>query len=149
MGCASTARRLMRRRTPTVAFTVAGFSSTEVAQRLAERGVFASNGDFYAATVVERLGQARDRIGPRGLRLLHHQRRGGALDRWSPRHHPRLIPSGPIFDRSRPIFSSGFLLIVVHLPPCSTPIHATPCSLYPCIARVLAVRENRPPSSHP
>ena len=47
-------------RTPTVAFTVAGFSSTEVAQRLAERGVFASNGDFYAATVVERLGQARE-----------------------------------------------------------------------------------------
>jgi selenocysteine lyase/cysteine desulfurase len=46
-------------RTPTVAFTVAGFSSTEVAQRLAERGVFASNGDFYATTVVERLGQAR------------------------------------------------------------------------------------------
>ena len=47
-------------RTPTVAFTVAGFSSTEVAQRLAERGVFVSNGDFYAATVVERLGLARE-----------------------------------------------------------------------------------------
>ena len=47
-------------RTPTIAFTVKGTSSTEVARRLAERGVFASNGDFYAATVVERLGQVRE-----------------------------------------------------------------------------------------
>ena len=47
-------------RTPTVAFTVAGVSSTGVAQQLAQRGIFASNGDFYAATVVERLGQAHD-----------------------------------------------------------------------------------------
>ena len=47
-------------RTPTVAFTVAGVSSTEVARRLAEHGVFASNGDFYASTVVEKLGRASD-----------------------------------------------------------------------------------------
>lgn len=47
-------------RTPTVAFTVHGISSTDVSQLLAERGVFASNGDFYATTLVERLGQARD-----------------------------------------------------------------------------------------
>jgi cysteine desulfurase family protein (TIGR01976 family) len=42
-------------RTPTVAFTVAGEPADAVAQRLAERGVFVSSGDFYAATVVERL----------------------------------------------------------------------------------------------
>jgi cysteine desulfurase family protein (TIGR01976 family) len=43
-------------RTPTVAFTVAGRSSDEVAAALAEEGVFVSNGDFYATTVVARLG---------------------------------------------------------------------------------------------
>jgi cysteine desulfurase family protein (TIGR01976 family) len=42
-------------RTPTVAFTVEGVTSTEVARRLAARGLFLSHGDFYAATVVERL----------------------------------------------------------------------------------------------
>jgi cysteine desulfurase family protein (TIGR01976 family) len=49
-------------RTPTIAFTVNGLPSTEVAAKLAERGVFLSHGDFYALTVVERLGQA-----PHGL----------------------------------------------------------------------------------
>jgi cysteine desulfurase family protein (TIGR01976 family) len=43
-------------RTPTVAFTVAGRSSDEVARALAEEGVFVSNGDFYATSVVARLG---------------------------------------------------------------------------------------------
>jgi cysteine desulfurase family protein (TIGR01976 family) len=43
-------------RTSTIAFTVRGVPSPEVARRLAERGVFVSHGDFYAATVVERLG---------------------------------------------------------------------------------------------
>jgi cysteine desulfurase family protein (TIGR01976 family) len=47
-------------RTPTVAFTVAGRSSAEVAHRLANAAVFVSNGDFYASTVVERLGLAPD-----------------------------------------------------------------------------------------
>jgi cysteine desulfurase family protein (TIGR01976 family) len=47
-------------RTPTVAFTVAGLSSTEVATRLADDAIFVSNGDFYATTVVERLGQSQD-----------------------------------------------------------------------------------------
>lgn len=42
--------------TPTLSFTVAGRTSDEVASALAERGVFVSNGDFYATTVVERLG---------------------------------------------------------------------------------------------
>ncbi|HKY04291.1 MAG TPA: cysteine desulfurase-like protein [Blastocatellia bacterium] len=44
------------RRTPTVAFTVEGRASTDVARFLAGRGLFASHGDFYALTVVERLG---------------------------------------------------------------------------------------------
>jgi cysteine desulfurase family protein (TIGR01976 family) len=42
-------------RTPTVSFTVAGKPSTVVARELAARGLFLSHGDFYAATVVERL----------------------------------------------------------------------------------------------
>jgi selenocysteine lyase/cysteine desulfurase len=43
-------------RTPTVAFTVAGRTAGEVARHLAQLGVFVSCGDFYASTVVERLG---------------------------------------------------------------------------------------------
>ena len=49
-------------RTPTVSFIVKHVASTEVARRLAERGLFASHGDFYAQTVIERLGLA-----PEGL----------------------------------------------------------------------------------
>lgn len=51
-----------RPRTPTVSFTVEGIPSGDVARRLAESGLFVSHGDFYAATVVERLG-----AGPEGL----------------------------------------------------------------------------------
>jgi cysteine desulfurase family protein (TIGR01976 family) len=47
-------------RTPTVSFTVAGIPSTEVCRHLADRGLFASDGNFYAMTVVERLGLARE-----------------------------------------------------------------------------------------
>ena len=47
-------------RTSTVAFTVRGVASADVASRLAERGVFVSHGNFYAHTVVERLGLARE-----------------------------------------------------------------------------------------
>jgi selenocysteine lyase/cysteine desulfurase len=47
-----------RPRTPTVAFTVAGHPSATVVRWLADHGIFASHGDFYAATVVERLGVA-------------------------------------------------------------------------------------------
>jgi cysteine desulfurase family protein (TIGR01976 family) len=43
-------------RTPTLAFTVRGADSATVAERLAESGLFLSHGDFYAFTVVERLG---------------------------------------------------------------------------------------------
>ena len=47
-------------RTPTVCFSVEGVPSSAVAGHLAERAVFATHGDFYASTVVERLGHARD-----------------------------------------------------------------------------------------
>ena len=43
-------------RTPTIAFTISGLESSEAARRLAEKGLFLSHGDFYAATVVEKLG---------------------------------------------------------------------------------------------
>lgn len=44
------------KRTPTVAFTVDGYTSREVSEKLAEKGVFVSNGNFYALTVAEKLG---------------------------------------------------------------------------------------------
>jgi cysteine desulfurase family protein (TIGR01976 family) len=47
-------------RTPTVAFTVRGTGSEAVARALAAQGLFVSHGDFYAATVVERLGLGAD-----------------------------------------------------------------------------------------
>jgi cysteine desulfurase family protein (TIGR01976 family) len=49
-------------RTPTVSFTIKGVASTTVAQKLAARGLFLSHGDFYAATIIERLG-----LGSEGL----------------------------------------------------------------------------------
>ncbi|HEU4728471.1 MAG TPA: aminotransferase class V-fold PLP-dependent enzyme, partial [Kofleriaceae bacterium] len=49
-------------RTPTVVFTVRGISSEDVTRALAERAVFVSHGDFYAATAVARLGHAADGI---------------------------------------------------------------------------------------
>jgi cysteine desulfurase family protein (TIGR01976 family) len=47
-------------RTSTVAFTIDGVASSEVARRLAVCGVFVSHGNFYAATVIERLGLGRE-----------------------------------------------------------------------------------------
>jgi cysteine desulfurase family protein (TIGR01976 family) len=49
-------------RTPTVSFVIDGVASTDVARRLSERGLFVSHGDFYAQTVVDRLG-----LQPEGL----------------------------------------------------------------------------------
>ncbi len=47
-------------RTPTLSFTLRGRSTTDVARSLAARGLFVSNGDFYATTIVERLGLVPD-----------------------------------------------------------------------------------------
>jgi selenocysteine lyase/cysteine desulfurase len=49
-----------RPRTPTVAFTLAGRRSEDVARALARSAVYVSNGDFYATTIVERLGLAEE-----------------------------------------------------------------------------------------
>jgi len=49
-----------RPRTPTVSFAVDGIPSAELAKSLAREGIFASNGNFYATTVVEQLGYARE-----------------------------------------------------------------------------------------
>jgi cysteine desulfurase family protein (TIGR01976 family) len=49
-------------RTPTVSFALRGVASQRVARALAERAVFVSHGDFYAATVVSRLGKAEDGV---------------------------------------------------------------------------------------
>ena len=49
-------------RTPTVAFTLDGVVSDDVARALARRSVFVSNGDFYATTVLERIGHAADGV---------------------------------------------------------------------------------------
>jgi cysteine desulfurase family protein (TIGR01976 family) len=47
-----------RPRTPTVSFAVEGKDPGDVAAALALRAVFVSHGDFYAQTVIERLGRA-------------------------------------------------------------------------------------------
>lgn len=47
-------------RTPTISFTLRGHSTEAVARALVSRGVYASNGDFYALTVAERLGRGAD-----------------------------------------------------------------------------------------
>ena len=44
------------RRVPTVALTVAGHTPRALAERLAERGVFVWDGNYYALTLMERLG---------------------------------------------------------------------------------------------
>jgi cysteine desulfurase family protein (TIGR01976 family) len=49
-------------RTPTLAFAVEGVPADDVARGLARRGVFVSSGDFYAATVIRRLGRDREGI---------------------------------------------------------------------------------------
>ncbi len=45
-------------RTPTIAFFLDGTTPEQVCGSLADRGIFASHGDFYATTAVERLGRA-------------------------------------------------------------------------------------------
>ena len=39
-----------------------GRSTDDIARALARQGLFVSNGDFYAATVIERLGQSKDGV---------------------------------------------------------------------------------------
>lgn len=47
-------------RTPTLAFTLRGRTTDYVAERLGWRGVYVSNGDFYATTIAQRYGRGAD-----------------------------------------------------------------------------------------
>ena len=47
-------------RTSTISFTLKGHTSEAIARALADKGVFVSNGDFYAATVAEKMGLAEE-----------------------------------------------------------------------------------------
>jgi cysteine desulfurase family protein (TIGR01976 family) len=47
-------------RTPTLSFVVEGVASSDVARALAQRGVFVSDGSFYATGVLEALGHTDD-----------------------------------------------------------------------------------------
>lgn len=49
-------------RTPTVAFAVDGIPSARVAETLAEQALFVTDGNFYAQTLVEKLGHADDGV---------------------------------------------------------------------------------------
>ena len=49
-------------RTPTVSFVVKGTRADDVATALVKHGVYCSSGDFYATTIIERLGQAKDGV---------------------------------------------------------------------------------------
>ncbi len=49
-------------RTPTVAFTVGKIPPRKVAEDLAAEGIFVSDGDFYAKTVIQRLGLEPDGV---------------------------------------------------------------------------------------
>ncbi len=43
-----------------MSFTIEGCPSADAARTLATKGLFLSHGDFYAATVVERLGLSEE-----------------------------------------------------------------------------------------
>src|SRR6059036_3287304 len=76
-------------RTPTIAFTMDNVPSIEAAKKLAARGLFLSHGDFYAMTVVERLGQAAHGLVRAGCACRSEERRVGkecrrlCRSRWS------------------------------------------------------------------
>ena len=44
------------RRVPTLSFTLAGYTPREAAERLGEQGIFVWDGDFFAQSLIERLG---------------------------------------------------------------------------------------------
>jgi cysteine desulfurase family protein (TIGR01976 family) len=54
-------------RTPTIAFTVKDVPAQKVSEKLAERGVFTSHGDFYAMTVVEKFGLQKEGLVRAGI----------------------------------------------------------------------------------
>ncbi len=58
-----------RPRTGTVSLSIAGVTAHDAAVALATEGIFASSGDFYATTVVERLGFGREGLLRVGLSI--------------------------------------------------------------------------------
>ncbi|MEO8055190.1 MAG: cysteine desulfurase-like protein [Acidobacteriota bacterium] len=78
-------------RTPTVGFTVKGWTSEDVARALVPRGVYVSNGDFYATTLVEKLGHGADGLVRAGAACYTTEdevdRLVLAVSRLSPRGH--------------------------------------------------------------
>lgn len=58
-----------RPRTGTVSISIAGVPSDAAASRLAKEGLFLSSGDFYATTVVERLGFTKEGLLRIGLSI--------------------------------------------------------------------------------
>ena len=66
------ARRL-EERVPTVSFTMEGIAPRRLAERLAEEGFYAWDGNYYALAVTERLGRGgARRHAARGSRALQH-----------------------------------------------------------------------------
>ena len=61
----------MARRVPTVSLTIAGHTPRALAEELAARGVFAWDGNYYAITLMERLG-LEDSGGALRLGLAHY-----------------------------------------------------------------------------
>ena len=61
----------MARRVPTVSLTIAGHTPRALAEGLAARGVFAWDGNYYAITLMERLG-LEDSGGALRLGLAHY-----------------------------------------------------------------------------
>ncbi|MGI9078777.1 MAG: cysteine desulfurase-like protein [Gemmatimonadaceae bacterium] len=55
------------RRTHTVSFIVDDVPAVDVVRALARRGIFATHGDFYATTTIERLGQTKNGVVRAGL----------------------------------------------------------------------------------
>jgi selenocysteine lyase/cysteine desulfurase len=66
-----TAKDDLTRRVPTVALTAAGHTPRQLAEQLAERGIFAWDGNYYALNVMERLGLEPDG-GALRLGLAHY-----------------------------------------------------------------------------
>ncbi len=74
-------------RTPTISFSLNGHRPVDICRHLATKGLFASHGDFYATTAIERLGHASDglvRVGCSCYNSIEEvDRLLGALERFS------------------------------------------------------------------
>ncbi len=60
-------------RAPTLSFAFDGMTARDVSIRLAEQGLFVSHGNFYALTIVRRLGREAEGLVRVGLSCYHHR----------------------------------------------------------------------------